>query len=342
MGNAGKDSVLVVDDEEDMRELCVESLERFGYSARGVGSGEKAVEVIAQGRFAAVLLDIMMPGLGGMEALKRIKATRPDVQVLMITGFGSVESSVEAMKHGACDYILKPFNIQELGLRVGRCLAERESHAKIEALTREVHSLLMGTIGALIKAVEAKSQYTRGHSDRVSRYALEIANYYPVSDEGNKETLRRTIVLSGLLHDVGKIALPDSILNAPGKVGTRQWKLIRRHPVIGAKMLSGIPPFEDILPGIVYHHCHFNNPDAFNSYPQGVSGYKIPIQARIISVADTFDALTSTRPYREAVGKYEATAIVEGEAGRQFDPDAVKAFMCAFEVCFAVWKIGKE
>jgi response regulator RpfG family c-di-GMP phosphodiesterase len=334
--------VLIVDDEDQIRELCVESLEKFGYSAIGASNGEQAMELVAQGRFSVVLLDIRMPGLDGIETLKRLKLTRPELQVLMITGYGSVESSVEAMKHGACDYILKPFNLEELALRVRRCLEEQQAQTQIASLTKQVHSLMLGTIGALVKAAEAKSLYTRGHSDRVSRYSLEIASYYALPDETRKESLRRTIVLSGLLHDIGKIGLPDHVLNAPCKVGDEQWELIKRHPVIGARILSGIPPLKETLPGVVYHHCHFNNPAALNSYPPGRAGRRIPVQARIISVADTFDALTTTRPYRRAVSKYEAVQIIEGEAGRQFDPEAVKAFLCAFDVCFAVWQIGEE
>ncbi len=342
MQNDSRSKVLVVDDDDVVRELCVQSLSRFGYCAIPASTGEKAVELVAQDGFAVVLLDIMMPGLGGMEALKRIKSIRPEVRVLMITGYGSIGSSVEAMSNGASDYILKPFNLEELALRVRRCLEEQIAQEKLTALSEEVNALMVGTIRALVKAVEAKSVYTRGHSDRVSRYALEITNYYPVAGEQKKETLQRIIVLSGLLHDIGKIALPDSILNAPCQVGDKQWELIKKHPIIGAKILSGIAALKEVLPGIVYHHCHFNNPDAPNCYPRGRSGQRIPVQARIISVADTFDALTSTRPYRKAVDKHKAAQIIEEEAGRQFDPEAVKAFLHAFEICFAMWRIGKE
>jgi len=342
MRNDSRSKVLVVDDDDVVRELCVQSLNRFGYSAVPASSGEKAIELVAHDGFAVVLLDIMMPGLNGIEALKQIKTIRPEVRVLMITGYGSIDSSVEAMSNGASDYILKPFKLEELVLRVRRCLDEQNAQAKLSALSEEVNALMVGTIRALVKAVEAKSVYTRGHSDRVSRYALEITNYYPLADEQHKETLRRIIVLSGLLHDIGKIALPDSILNAPCKVGDKEWEMIKKHPVIGAKILAGIAPLKEALPGIVYHHCHFNNPDAPNCYPRGKSGQRIPVQARIISVADTFDALTSTRPYRRAVDKHKAAQIIEAEAGRQFDPEAVKAFLHAFEICFAMWAIGRE
>ncbi len=334
--------VLVVDDEEGVRDLCVESLTTYGYSVHAVSTGERAIELAAEGRFGVVLMDVLMPGLGGTEALKRIKAIRPEVQVIMITGYGSVEGSVEAMKYGASDYVLKPFNLEELALRVRRCLDERSSRMRFIALAEEFNSLLLGTVRALVKAVEAKSLYTRGHSDRVSRYASEIMNCYPLPGERRKETARRAIVLAGLLHDIGKIALPDSVLNSPGKVGEKQWELIRRHPFIGARIVSEVPPLRQALPGVVYHHCHFNNPNAPNCYPQRKTGCSIPLQARIVSVADTFDALTSTRPYRKALSKYDAVDVIRQEAGRQFDPEVVKAFLQAFELCFAIWKIGKE
>ncbi len=334
--------VLIVDDEECARELCMEVLTLSGYSARAVNSSEKAVELVAQGRFAVVLLDIRMPGLSGIEVLKRIKAVRPDVGVIMITGFGSIESSVDAMRHGAYDYLLKPFRVEELAIRVHRCLEERNVQAKVVELARQVNSLMLGTIGALVKAIEAKHVYTRGHSERVSRYALEIVAYYPFPDPQRKETARRAVVLSALLHDIGKIALPDDLLDSPGRLTERQWEAMRQHPVTGVKILSGINPLKEALPGILYHHCHFNHPGAFNSYPRGRSGENIPLLARIISVADTFDALTSDRPYRKSINKYDAVQIIEQEAGRQFDPQAVTAFYHAFELCFAVWEIGKE
>ncbi len=345
MTKSSNGDVLIVDDEQCARELCAEVMSVSGYSPRAVSTGEKAVELVAEGRFAVVLLDVRMPGLTGIEVLRRMKAVRPDVEVIMITGFGSIESSVDAMRYGACDYVLKPFRVEELAIRVRRCMEERSAHAKIESLAKQVNSLLLGTTNALVAAVEAKHAYTRGHSERVSRYALEIATYYPLSDEKKKETVRRTVVLSAILHDIGKIALPDDVLDCPGRLSDEQWKMIRRHPVTGARILSGINPLKEALPGILYHHCHFNNPGALNSYPSGPSGRsgeKIPPLARIISVADTFDALTSTRPYRKAINKYDAAEIIEREAGRQFDPKAVKAFSLAFEVCFAVWRIGKQ
>lgn len=342
MPKSANADVLIVDDEQCARELCAEVISVSGYCPRAVSSGEKAVELVAEGRFAVVLLDIRMPGLTGIEVLKRMKAVRPDVEVIMITGFGSIESSVDAMRYGACDYVLKPFQVEELAIRVRRCMEERSARAKIESLAKQVNSLLLGTTNALVAAVEAKHTYTRGHSERVSRYALEIATYYPLADEQKKETVRRTVVLSAILHDIGKIALPDDVLDWPGALSEKQWKMIKRHPVTGARILSGINPLKEALPGILYHHCHFNNPGALNSYPSGRSGEKIPPLARIISVADTFDALTSTRPYRKAVNKYDAAAIIEQEAGRQFDPKAVKAFSLAFEVCFAVWRVGKQ
>lgn len=334
--------VLVVDDEARIRELCVEVLSMSGYTANAVSSGEKAVEMVAQGKFAVVLLDIRMPGLSGIEALKTMKAVRPDVGVIMITGFGSIESSVDAMRYGAYDYILKPFRLEELSIRVRRCMEERESRTKMKALATQVNSLLLGTISALVKSVEAKHLYTRGHSERVSRYALEIATYYPFPDEQKRETIRRAVVLSGLLHDIGKIALPDSVLDSPGKLSDKQWKMMKRHPITGSKILAGISPLKEAIPGILYHHCHFNNPGGSNSYPRGRSGEHIPVLARIISVADTFDALTSTRAYRKAVSKYDAAEVIEHEAGHQFDPEAVTAFCHAFEVCFAVWRIGRD
>jgi putative two-component system response regulator len=342
MSENSKATVLVVDDEQCTRELCVEVLSRAGYAARAVSSGQKAVELVAHGTFSVVLLDIRMPGLSGIAALGMMRAVRPDVGIIMITGFGSIESSVDAMRLGAYDYILKPFRLEELTLRVRRCLEERAAQAKITALGKQVNSLLLGTIGALVKAVEAKHVYTRGHSERVSQYALEIATYYPFPSTQRKETVRRTVVLSALLHDIGKIALPDDVLDSPGELTEKQWEMMKRHPVTGTRILSGIHPLREALPGILYHHCHFNNPEAFNSYPQGRSGRRIPVLARIISVADAFDALTSTRPYRKAANKYDAAEIIGREAGRQFDPRAVRAFGEAFEVCFAVWGIGKE
>ncbi len=341
MQNSNAD-VLVVDDEQCARDLCMEVLSMSGYSARAVSNGEKAVELVARGAFAVVLLDIRMAGLSGIEALKRIKAVRPDVEVIMITGFGSIESSVEAMRYGACDYVLKPFRVKELVIRVRRCLEGRDALAKIAALGRQVSSLLVGTIGALVKAVEARHLCTRGHSERVSRYALEIAAFYPFPEEEQREGAMRTVVLSALLHDIGKIALPDDVLNSPLRLTDKQWVMIRRHPVTGAKILSGIDAFKEVLPGILYHHCHFDHPGATNSYPRGRSGEKIPLLARIISVADAFDAMTSTRPYRKMVNKYDAAEMIGEESGRQFDPEAVKAFSRAFEMCFAVWRIGKE
>ena len=341
-GNGSK-RVLVVDDELSVREILSEGLQTSGFETQAASGAAEAFELIENGDFDLVLSDIDMPGESGVELLKRIKAHDGDIDVIMVTGVVDTNTAMRTIRDGAADYVTKPFNLEEVRIVVERTFEQRrliqENRAyqqgletlvrertcelqtkkdQVEELYGELQVSYEATLQALITALDFRDNETQGHSTRVVEYAVLVAKRMGI-EEAKLTSIRR----GAILHDVGKIGVPDAILKKPGKLDDAEWAEMKRHPEIGYRMLQHIPFLEPALDIVL---CHQERWDG-SGYPRGLQGEQIPLGARVFAVVDTFDAMTSDRPYRAALPIESARAEVLKFCGSQFDPKVAEAFL---------------
>jgi putative two-component system response regulator len=306
--------ILIAEDNLFYRVALESTLTEWGYEVVAVGDGLGAYEALQEEHGPKVgILDWMMPGLDGVEVCRRLRALhRPEPPYLiLLTAKGGKDNLVTALEAGADDYITKPFDREELRarLRVGLRIVGLQTSQTV--------------VFAFARAVEAKSPYTQGHADRVATYALTLADRLGVP-AAEREVLRR----GAILHDIGKIAVPDEILNKPGRLTPEEEEVIRQHPVQGVKVVDGLDSLRDVIPLIRWHH---ERPDG-GGYPDGLASDDIPFLVRILSVADVYDALSSPRPYRGALAHEECLNILRKEAAEGgLDPELVR-FFCQFSV----------
>jgi putative two-component system response regulator len=323
-----QEPLLIVDDEAAIRKLLCQKLSREGYQCKEANNAEQASNILETSPIALVILDIKMPGKSGTELLPEIKSGYPDTAVIMATAVTDVNAAIQCLKQGADDYILKPFNLEVLSLAVQRALEKRRLQLeikeyqqyledKVEEQTKEIRKLSLGAIEALVSALEAKDKYTGGHSRRVTEIALALGNELGLS-AGDMEGLR----WGSLLHDVGKIAVDQRVQNKPGKLTDEEYEHIMTHPRIGADIVRPIVNGK-IVEMIEHHHDHYDG----SGLHQVIAGNDILLEARILAVADAFDAMTSDRPYRPAMSIAEAIDEIKRYSGTQFDPDVVTALL---------------
>ena len=328
--------ILVVDDEDFIREIICRKLGGSGFDCEAAPNAEDALEKISKNSYDCVLSDIHMPGMSGVDLLREIKAKNQDLAVILVTGAPDIDAALEAMRLGAYDHLSKPLNLAALEMTVDRALEKkrlveenREYQRNLESMVKErtkqlsdanedLRRLFTGSIKALAQALEAKDEYTQGHSARVAEESVNIARYLSLPDV---EVQR--MWLAGYLHDIGKIGIKEAVLNKPGRLDEEEWSLIQQHPVVAGKILGPIAELSDVIEIVVHHHEHYDG----RGYPDGIQGNEIPLGARILTVADAYDALTSRRPYRDALGVEEAHRILEEAAGTQFDPVIMRAFL---------------
>jgi putative two-component system response regulator len=323
-----QETLLIVDDETAIRRLLYQKLSKEGYQCKEANDAEQTLNMLETSPIALVILDIKMPGKSGMELLPEIKSGYPDTAVIMATAVTEVNVAIQCLKQGADDYICKPFNLEELSLAVKRALEKRHLQLeireyqqyleeKIEEQTGKIRKLFLGAIEALVAALEAKDKYTGGHSRRVTEIALALGKELGLSTQ-DMEDLR----WGSLLHDVGKIAIDQLIQNKPGKLTLEEYEHVMTHAHVGADIVRPIVS-EKIVEIIEHHHDHYDG----NGLHQVVVGNDIPLGARIIAVADAFDAMISDRPYRSAMSVPEAIEEIKRCADTQFDPNIVTAFL---------------
>jgi len=333
--------VLVVDDEMSIREVLADGLESFGYQVVQAGNAADGFDVVKRGGIDLVLSDIEMPGENGLTLLRRIKDHDPDVDVIMVTGVVDFETAVGTIRKGASDYVSKPFNLAEVRIVVERTLEKRRLirenrdyqqrlEFKVAERTRELEDSYESTLEAMITALDFKDNETHGHSRRVVEYAVIVAQAMGVC-ESELTWIRR----GAILHDVGKIGVSDAILRKPGKLDAAEWEEMKRHPEMGYRMLKHIRFLE---PALEIVHCHQERWDG-SGYPNGLQGEAIPLGARIFAAVDTFDAMTSDRPYRAALSIEAARDEIRRFSGIQFDPKVAEAFLAIEE---SVWREIRE
>jgi putative nucleotidyltransferase with HDIG domain len=335
--------ILIVDDEAPIRALLGEHLQNVGHQVKLASSGVLALELLASGEFDLVLTDVRMPGMNGLELLAEIIRTRPGVGVLMLTACEDLTLAVNAMRIGALDYILKPFRLAEITASVQEALQRRRNQIEqtqrmqllqetvnertdeLRKMLDRLHDASEITLEALVAALDAREHETKAHSKRVSEYTLYLAREMGV-DAAQLDVIRR----GAMLHDIGKIGISDTILLKPGKLTDEEWVDMQKHPQIGYWILDGIEALKPASDVVLSHHEKHDG----TGYPRKLKANAIPLGARIFSVTDCLDVMTSDRPYRSALTYEEARAEIVQFSGTQFDPDVVKYFL---QVPLRVW-----
>jgi putative nucleotidyltransferase with HDIG domain len=331
-----EDRILIVDDEELICRLLAQRLTSEGYACVTANNGREALSHFYKDTFSLIISDIRMPEMDGIELLKRVKDLNPNMMVIMVTAYPELDMAVEAMRLGAYDFIIKPADLDLILLSVRKALEKRRLEEELEAYHKHLERLVeertaglrqayrvlkkahFDSVKVLAQAIDAKDPYTRGHSDRVRRMSLKIAGHLGFSEE-RLESLE----YGALLHDIGKIGIKDEVLQKPGALNPGEYQYIQEHTLIGAKIVEGIDFFKDKIPMIRCHHEYFDG----SGYPDGLVGEAIPLEARIITVPDAFDAMASLRPHRRAMPLEEVLMELEKGRAKQFDPEVLEIFL---------------
>ena len=283
-------TVLVVDDSPSIRNLIEKALTGAGFNVISAENGQRALELLVKYTPDMILSDLHMPELDGFGLCKTVHADRNLAQIpfIIMSSDGDRATMRRLLQYGASAYLVKPFNIDQLVVTAERFLSDHFSRMlKEKERLQSERQFLIGSITSLVLALEARDRYTRGHSDSVAKILMDIAREMSMDDE-RIEKLR----IAGKLHDLGKIGIRDDILLKPGPLNKEEWEILKMHPRIGAEILAPIASLADILPAIASHHERIDG----TGYPEGLKGDRIPMLARMVAVADTYDALTSDRP----------------------------------------------
>ena len=322
-----------MDDEPHLRSILARLLTEEGFACRQAGNGQEALRELERQPADLIVSDIRMPEMDGIQLLPALRQRWPDSAVVMVTAVSDVRSAIWCLTQGALDYVAKPFQVEDVQARVRQALEKRRLilenrdyqqnlERKVEAQSRRIEELFVVGVQSLAHALEAKDPYTRGHSARVATYATAVARTLGVGG-GVLEELR----IGAELHDVGKIGVRESVLNKPAKLSEEEYLHIMEHTVIGEKILT--PLLKDrprILQIVRSHHERIDG----GGLPDGLKGDDIPLAARIVTVVDAFDAMTTGRAYRPPLPTESVVQELRSESGLQFDPAVVAAFERTF------------
>jgi putative nucleotidyltransferase with HDIG domain len=346
-------TVLFVDDEVNILKAVQRLLRPEDMTVLCASTGEEALEILSKTKTQVVVTDQRMPEMSGVDLLSSVRQRHPDIVRMMLTGYTEMNVAVEAINRGEIyRLITKPWNDDELRATIRQAFEQadlkdeikrlnhitREQNFKLQDMNRnledkvrertkqlalkhhELRTAYVQTVGALAEAVDAKDSYTRGHSERVGVYASKIAR-----EMSFKKALIERIYIAGLLHDVGKIGVRDSVILKPDKLTPEEYEEIKQHPEIGAKILEPVDFLADIAPCVRHHHEWFDG--STRGYPDRLRGDTIPLPSRVILVADTVEAMTSDRPYRKALPLETVVSEINKYSGSQFDPNCADAFL---------------
>lgn len=321
--------ILIVDDEEMLCTVLAQRLTNEGYACVTANHGKEALWRLYRDDISLVISDIRMPEMNGMELLKDMKTVNPNMMVIIMTGYPEIEIAVEAMRLGAYDFVIKPIDLDLVVMCVRKALEKKRLEEELEAYHRTLERLVeertvklqealiaqkrihLDSVKILVGAIDAKDPYTRGHSDRVRKMSVKIGEKL-----GFKGKRLENLEYGALLHDIGKIGIKDEVLQKRGPLSAEEYCHIKKHPLIGVKIVEGVDFFKEMLPMIRHHHERFDG----SGYPDGLVGEVIPAEARIIAISDAFDAMNSTRPHRPAKVLDDMLAEFEKFKGKQFDP----------------------
>jgi len=312
------DWIIVVDDDVTNLKMAGHILSKNNMRVTALKSGMALIDYVKSNKPDLILLDIKMPGLDGFETFEILKtqmSPEDHIPVIFLTADESREAEMTGLRLGAMDFIKKPFIPEVLVLRVKHTIElvrlQRDLAAEVERKSQENKNLSLHVVQTLAEAIDAKDTYTNGHSGRVAEYSKEIARRY-----GYTQAQQDDIYMMGLLHDVGKIGVPDAVINKPGKLSEDEFAQIKNHPVMGSRILKKISEMPKLSIGARWHHERYDG----TGYPDGLSGKDILEEARIIALADAYDAMTSRRSYRDILPREIVKAEIEKGKGTQFDP----------------------
>ena len=330
------ENILVVDDEEAIREVVSTMLESKGYHCTAVSNGRAAQDVVKRATPDLVLSDMIMPEMDGIKLLEWLRQYDPEIPVIMVTAIHDISTALEAIRRGAYDYILKPFEKDQLYLGVNRALQHRrlvaenrnyqrdlerqveERTARLTIALAQLEQSYDDTLEALGSALDLKDAETEGHCQRVTAFTISIAKAMPVPN-----AYLPVLARAAFLHDIGKMGIPDKVLLKPGPLSDDEKVIMRKHCQIGYDMLIRIPFLRDAAEIVLAHQEFFDG----TGYPRGLRGEEIPLGARIFAIADSLDAMLSDRPYRKALPMSYAREELQRCAGTQFDPTVVRVFL---------------
>ena len=336
--------VLIVEDEALIRDILVRTLSGLGYNCTDCDNGRAAVSLIASTSFDLVLTDLFMPEVGGISLLREVQSISPDTAVIMVTSVADIGTAVDSLKDGASDYILKPFSPQEVSVVVAGTLEKRRLllenrryqqnlEEQVMSQTKQLREALEllrqtydSTLMALGTALDSRDADTTGHSYRVTLFTKRLAGQVGVSTQELK-----VIEQAALLHDIGKIGIPDELLRKPGKLTESEWVLMRKHPEIGFRILTKIKLLRDAAKIVLQHQERYDG----SGYPAGLAADEIVLGARIFAVTDTLDCMTMDRPFQKGTTFEGARDEIVRASGTQFDPAIVKKFL---EIQLAEWR----
>ena len=325
--------ILIVDDEESIRTVLRMALRRDGMEVREAANGREAVELIASWAPDVLVADLLMPEMNGIELLRQAKAADDTLGFVILTGVGTTAEAIQALRLNADDYLLKPYDVAELSISVGRALERRALvrqnrfyqqclEMRVAQLGQQLERLAAEALISLAGAVEARDGYTGAHLERVTRYSQAVGAELRL----DRDKLR-TLWIGSLLHDIGKISIPDRILNKPTALSSEELRVMREHPKLGAAILEQSSFLCAAVPAVLHHHERWDG----RGYPFGLRESEIPIEARVLAVTDTYDAIVTDRAYRARRSEQVALDELHRCSGSQFDPQVVDAFVSARE-----------
>ncbi|HEX6746434.1 MAG TPA: HD domain-containing phosphohydrolase [Longimicrobium sp.] len=321
--------ILIVDDEDSLRKVLRLGLSQDGYDVREAENGQVALDLMTRWAPDVIVSDLLMPEVDGIELLRQAKEADDTIGFIVLTGVGTTRQAVQALRLSADDYLLKPYDVDELSISVGRALERRALvkqnrfyqqclEMRVSQLGQQLEKLTAEALISLAGAVEARDGYTGAHLERVTRYAQAVG----MALELDRDRLR-TLWIGALLHDIGKISVPDSVLNKPSALSPHELTVMREHPKLGAAILEQSSFLSTAVPAVLHHHERWDG----DGYPYGLRRGEIPIEARVLAVADTYDAIITDRAYRPRRPEEAAIAELQRCSGSQFDPEVVDAFV---------------
>ena len=330
-----RERILVIDDELAPRE-SIRMVLKDQYNVSTADGAHEALEMMSENPFDLVVLDIRMPKMDGITALQEIKKRHADTEVVLLTAYASLDTARDAIRCGAFDYLIKPFDKDDILLVIKKGLERRRANKDMK-MEREIlldrasylenqvsearNNLLTyyeSTVQALILTIDAKDHYTFRHSGRVAKLSAALAEKMGVAQEAVRE-----IQHAASIHDIGKVGIVEGILNKKGHLTSDEYEEMKKHPAIGVRIVQSIPFLEEAIPVIQYHHERYDG----DGYPYGVKGEDIPLSARIVAVADAIDAMMRDRPYREALSTDRVLRELRDNAGSQFDASIIDVIL---------------
>lgn len=322
-------AVTIVDDEPAALDVLARAARLWNYSCQTAASAEQAMQLLEERLTPIVVTDMRMPGRGGLWLVQEVRRRWPEVGIIVLTAGHNPEDAQECLRAGAHHYFFKPIKLDEFHHVLETTWQsyhrqqehQRVNHAlqcAVRRQTRRVRRTFLSAISSLVRTVEERDPYTAGHSRRVRAYALHLA-----AALGLDRRQRKQLGLAAVLHDIGKVGIPDDILHKPDRLTPVERSIIDSHPEVGERILAPILRSRAVLAAIRGHHERIDG----NGYPDGLAGERIPLLARVLTIPDCYDALTTSRAYRPALPTHEALALLEAGAGSQFDPQFVRAFL---------------